>query len=107
MPNSGLMSAKRNKSRINAAFVVWDEELFYSKSGFMPPCDFIMPRAHPVMTNKICSTDGGYKMESKIEILSTINVEHSDDLYKIVDTLNRTLKRDNLMFYCARRRKSK
>nr|WGD89991.1 YpmA family protein [Bacillus subtilis] len=37
-------------------------------------------------------------MESKIEILSTINVEHSDDLYKIVDTLNRTLKRDNLMF---------
>ena len=24
----GLMSAKRNKSRINAAFVVWDEELF-------------------------------------------------------------------------------
>jgi hypothetical protein len=41
------------------------------------------------------------KMESKIEILSTINVEHSDDLYKIVDTLNRTLKRDNLMFGLA------
>nr|WGD68896.1 YpmA family protein [Bacillus subtilis] len=40
-------------------------------------------------------------MESKIEILSTINVEHSDDLYKIVDTLNRTLKRDNLMFSLA------
>lgn len=40
-------------------------------------------------------------MESKIEILSTINVEHSDDLYKIVDTLNRTLKRDNLMFGLA------
>ncbi|MDR4435467.1 YpmA family protein [Bacillus tequilensis] len=40
-------------------------------------------------------------MESKIEILSTITVEHSDDLYKIVDTLNRTLKRDNLMFGLA------
>lgn len=40
-------------------------------------------------------------MESKIEILSTINVEHSDGLYKIVDTLNRTLKRDNLMFGLA------
>ncbi|MCY8602817.1 YpmA family protein [Bacillus spizizenii] len=40
-------------------------------------------------------------MESKIEILSTINVEHCDDLYKIVDTLNRTLKRDNLMFGLA------
>ncbi|MCI3988111.1 YpmA family protein, partial [Bacillus vallismortis] len=40
-------------------------------------------------------------MESNIEILSTINVEHSDDLYKIVVTLNRTLKRDNLMFGLA------
>ncbi|MCI3987695.1 YpmA family protein [Bacillus vallismortis] len=36
-----------------------------------------------------------------MDILSTINVEHSDDLYIIVDTLNRTLKRDNLMFGLA------
>ncbi|AZB43307.1 DUF4264 domain-containing protein [Bacillus sp. FJAT-42376] len=40
-------------------------------------------------------------MESKIEILSTVKVEHSDDLYKIVDSLNRTLKRENLMFGLA------
>lgn len=46
-------------------------------------------------------------MESKIEILSTINVEHSDDLYKIVDTLNRTLKRDNLMFSMRWMKKTK
>ncbi|MGM0873961.1 MAG: YpmA family protein [Bacillota bacterium] len=40
-------------------------------------------------------------MESKIEILSTVTVEHSDDLYKIVDLLNRTLKRNDLMFGLA------
>ncbi|MCM3163070.1 YpmA family protein [Metabacillus litoralis] len=40
-------------------------------------------------------------MESKIEIVSTVTVDHSDDLYKIVDLLNRTLKRDDLMFGLA------
>jgi hypothetical protein len=40
-------------------------------------------------------------MESKIDILSTVTVEHSDDLYKIVDLLNRTLKRNDLMFGLA------
>ncbi|MGM7721951.1 YpmA family protein [uncultured Metabacillus sp.] len=40
-------------------------------------------------------------MESKIEILSTVTVNHSDDLYKIVDLLNRTLKREDLMFGLA------
>ncbi|MBU8784863.1 MULTISPECIES: YpmA family protein [Bacillus] len=40
-------------------------------------------------------------MDSKIEILSTVTVEHSDDLYKIVDLLNRTLKRNDLMFGLA------
>ncbi len=40
-------------------------------------------------------------MESKIEIISTVTVENSSDLYKIVDTLNRTLKRENLMFGLA------
>ena len=40
-------------------------------------------------------------MENKIEILSTVSVEHSEDLYKIVDLLNRTLKRDDLMFGLA------
>ena len=38
-------------------------------------------------------------MENKnIETLSTVRVSHSDDLYKIVDCLNRTLKKNNLMF---------
>jgi hypothetical protein len=40
-------------------------------------------------------------MENKIDILSTVTVEHSDDLYKIVDLLNRTLKRNDLMFGLA------
>ncbi|KYD34881.1 MULTISPECIES: YpmA family protein [Geobacillus] len=40
-------------------------------------------------------------MESKIEVLATVKVQHSDDLYKIVDCLNRTLKRNNLMFGLA------
>lgn len=40
-------------------------------------------------------------MESKIEVLSTIKIQHSPDLYKIVDSLNRTLKRNDLMFGLA------
>jgi hypothetical protein len=42
-----------------------------------------------------------FVLESKIEILSSVTVEHSDDLYKIVDLLNRTLKRNDLMFGLA------
>ncbi|MCT2537356.1 YpmA family protein [Aquibacillus koreensis] len=37
-------------------------------------------------------------MTNKIETLSTIKIQHADDLYKIVDSLNRTLKEDDLMF---------
>ncbi|WP_175991234.1 YpmA family protein [Bacillus sp. Marseille-Q1617] len=40
-------------------------------------------------------------MESKIEILSTVRISYTDDLYKIVDTLNRTLKKDDYMFGLA------
>ncbi|WP_110927643.1 YpmA family protein [Bacillus massiliglaciei] len=40
-------------------------------------------------------------MESKIEIISTVRVENSPDLYKIVDALNRNLKRQDLMFGLA------
>ncbi|TYR79937.1 DUF4264 domain-containing protein [Priestia megaterium] len=40
-------------------------------------------------------------MGSKIEVLSTVRIEHSSDLYKIVDSLNRTLKKQNLMFGLA------
>lgn len=40
-------------------------------------------------------------MESKIEVLSTIKIQHSPDLYKIVDSLNRTLKQNDLMFGLA------
>ncbi len=35
---------------------------------------------------------------SKITTLSTVQLEYSEELYKIVDNLNRTLKEDNLMF---------
>jgi hypothetical protein len=40
-------------------------------------------------------------MESKIEVLSTVKIQHSPDLYKIVDALNRTLKERDLMFGLA------
>ncbi|GIN60772.1 DUF4264 domain-containing protein [Robertmurraya siralis] len=40
-------------------------------------------------------------MESKIEVLSTIKIQNSPDLYKIVDSLNRTLKDQDLMFGLA------
>ncbi|MEW9049856.1 MAG: YpmA family protein [Neobacillus sp.] len=40
-------------------------------------------------------------MESKIEVLSTVKLQHSPDLYKIVDALNRTLKEKDLMFGLA------
>ncbi|CAM3886738.1 YpmA family protein [Mesobacillus zeae] len=40
-------------------------------------------------------------MESKIEVLSTIKIQQSPDLYKIVDSLNRTLKDRDLMFGLA------
>lgn len=40
-------------------------------------------------------------MEQKIQVLSTIKIKKSDDLYKIVDSLNRTLKEQDLMFGLA------
>ncbi|MYL32776.1 DUF4264 domain-containing protein [Pontibacillus yanchengensis] len=40
-------------------------------------------------------------MEQKMEVLSTVRVEKSNDLYKIVDSLNRTLKQQDLMFGLA------
>jgi hypothetical protein len=44
---------------------------------------------------------GGRTMESKIEVLSTIKVEKSNDLYKVVTELNKTLKHQDLMFGLA------
>jgi hypothetical protein len=40
-------------------------------------------------------------MESKIDVLSTVKIQHSPDLYKVVDALNRTLKDKDLMFGLA------
>lgn len=54
------------------------------------------------ISNKFCSARGGFaSMESKIEVLNTVKIKNSPDLYKIVDALNRTLKRENLMFGLA------
>jgi hypothetical protein len=41
------------------------------------------------------------EMESKIEVISTVKVKNSSDLYKIVDSLNRNLKDRDLMFGLA------
>ncbi|ANX12669.1 YpmA family protein [Fictibacillus halophilus] len=40
-------------------------------------------------------------MESKIEVLSTVKVDKSSDLYKVVSELNKTLKHQDLMFGLA------
>ena len=40
-------------------------------------------------------------MMDKIQTLSTVKIQHTNDLYKIVDSLNRTLKEDDLMFGLA------
>ncbi len=40
-------------------------------------------------------------MEANIEILSTVKIQNNPDLYKIVDTLNRTLNEKNLKFGLA------
>lgn len=44
---------------------------------------------------------GGIKMESKVELLSSVKVTYTSDLYKIVDSLNKTLKKEDLMFGLA------
>ncbi len=41
------------------------------------------------------------KMEQKMVVLSTTRVNKTSDLYKIVDSLNRTLKEQDLMFGLA------
>jgi Protein of unknown function (DUF4264) len=38
---------------------------------------------------------------NKVETLSTVRVQYSSDLYKLVDSLNRTLKEKDLMFGLA------
>lgn len=40
-------------------------------------------------------------MVSKIEIISTVKIQKSSDLYKIVDVCNKTLKDRDLMFGLA------
>lgn len=46
-------------------------------------------------------------MESKIQVLSTVRIQNSPDLYKLVDSLNRTLKKQDLMFGLALDEKDK
>ncbi len=53
------------------------------------------------MSNNNCKIQEDFGMESKIEVVSTVKVEYTSDLYKIVDALNRSLKRENLMFGLA------
>ncbi|WAA10582.1 YpmA family protein [Fervidibacillus albus] len=40
-------------------------------------------------------------MENKLEVLSSIKVEYTDQLYKLVDLLNRTLKKEGYTFGLA------
>lgn len=56
-----------------------------------------------IISCNICQRSGerSRTMESKIEVLSTVKITNSPDLYKIVDSLNRTLKEKDLMFGLA------
>jgi len=40
-------------------------------------------------------------MQGKPEVISTVKIQYQPDLYKIVDTLNRNLKYDSLLFGLA------
>jgi hypothetical protein len=40
-------------------------------------------------------------MANKIDVISTVKIDNSLDIYKIVDVLNRTLKSEDLMFGLA------
>ena len=40
-------------------------------------------------------------MGDKIEVLASLTIKKSDELYKVVDLLNRTLKQDDFMFGLA------
>jgi hypothetical protein len=46
-------------------------------------------------------------MEKKIEVLATTRVQYTNDLYKVVDSLNRTLKKQDLMYGLALDEKEK
>lgn len=39
--------------------------------------------------------------EKEIETIATVKIDKCTDLYKVVDTLNRTLKKKDLMFGLA------
>lgn len=43
----------------------------------------------------------GIAVESKIEVIQTVTVNYQSDLYKLVDALNRSLKKEDLMFGLA------
>ncbi len=58
------------------------------------------PAYHSIIVNSHMAKEEA-ALESKIEILSTVRISYTDDLYKIVDTLNRTLKKDDYMFGLA------
>jgi hypothetical protein len=56
--------------------------------------------SRPLLSKKV-NQYWRFRMESKIEVLQTVMINYHPDLYKIVDALNRTLKRKDLMFGLA------
>lgn len=85
-----------------ALHMVWIKVLFLAVYiNGLSVVTTIMAYGRQSMNYNYCFVRRYLIMDSKIEILSTVTVEHSDDLYKIVDLLNRTLKRNDLMFGLA------
>ena len=63
-------------------------------------CTLIVTALRSSIIRNFCVTEEFF-MDKKIEVLSTTRIKYSSDLYKIVDSLNRTLKEQDLMFGLA------
>lgn len=72
----------------------------YNNGVVLRFCIIIVALQAAYMSNNIC-LQGGRLMENKVEVLSTVRLQYSGDLYKVVDALNRTLKEKDLMFGLA------
>lgn len=62
---------------------------------------YLFHRFSAIVNKEKIDVRGGRTVESKIEVLSTLKVDKSSDLYKVVSELNKTLKHQDLMFGLA------
>jgi len=78
----------------------FEKESFRASSNNFSPqtCEALLILNVVFLNFIIC---GGKYMQGKPEVISTVKIQYQPDLYKIVDTLNRNLKYDSLLFGLA------